>query len=99
MRLTQNLVLASESPHKGSNTPSSGVWWWMKKGWGQATGCGQSFWVSFSTLNTDDWVAEGHPALKNPISLIHRHRGSLLELMEEDLKGNWITQVHLRNGC
>jgi len=44
-------------------------------------------------------VAEGHAALKNPISLIHRHRGSLLELVEEDLKRNWITQVHLKTGC
>jgi len=61
------MVLAFDSHYSGSNSLSSGVWWWMKRGWGQ--------WVIFpccgyfDVLTAVGWVTGRTSELWKPMPL------------------------------
>jgi len=64
------MVLAFDSQYSGSNSLFSGVWWWMKRGWGQWVifpRCGY-----FDVLTAVGWVTERTFELWKPVPLVTR---------------------------
>jgi len=73
---------------KGAMPHSSGVRWWLKKGWGQATGWDQCF-VSFIALSLG-WVTGRHLACKKPVSCIPKK--PFWHEWRKKPKENWLTE-------
>jgi len=55
------------------------------------------FWILFRALMPLVWWQEGYPVCKIPVLFISID--ALLEPVQEGHLYNWLTQVHLENGC
>jgi len=88
-------ALASATSMKGAVPCPLGVWCWVKKGWGHATGLISAF-CFLQCFNT--WLVawqEGHTVCKKAVPLILK--GSLLAQSEEETEGNLLSQVYLEH--